>query len=100
MLSPVLALYECAQLVVVVKKGWIREWLRALGWLVGREISDHSLQAAHESSGRASCPTGLMMSDGPVPFRPELTTGRLELAGRRALDVITACYWQGVRRFL
>jgi hypothetical protein len=41
-----------------------------------------------------------VFSDGPIPFRRELTGSRLEVAAKPALDVITSGYWNGVRALL
>jgi hypothetical protein len=41
-----------------------------------------------------------VFSDGPIPFRSELTSGRLEVAAKRVLDAISLYYWQGVRQLL
>jgi GT2 family glycosyltransferase len=97
-LSPILLLYECAQLVIVIKKGWIREWVRAVGWIVRQFPTVLARRRVVQNTRKL--PDRDFLSDGPIPFRAELASGRVELAGRRALDFITARYWQGVRRFL
>jgi GT2 family glycosyltransferase len=98
LLFPVLLLYEGAQLIVVLKKGWAREWMRAAGWIVseGRTVLAlrRSVQATRKVSDRG------LFSDGPIPFRSELASGRIELAGRRALDVVSSCYFKGIRPLL
>ena len=97
-LLPMLLLYEGAQLIMVVKKGWTREWVRAAGWIVseGRSLlaSRRTVQATRQVPDRE------FLSDGPIPFRSELASGRLERAGRRALDAISTCYFKGVRPLL
>ena len=45
-------------------------------------------------------PDSAFLSNGPIPFRTELTSGPLEVAGQRALDYISSRYFEGVRRFL
>ncbi len=97
-LCPILLVYELAQLVIVVKNGWILQWARAAGWIV-RQLPTvlakrRIVQATRKLPDRA------LFSDGPIPFRNELARGRLELAGKRALDVISLRYWQGVRQLL
>jgi GT2 family glycosyltransferase len=98
LLSPILLVYECAQLAVVIKKGWIREWARAAGWIVRQFPTVLAKRRVVQSTRKL--PDRDFLSDGPIPFRAELASGRVELAGLRALDFVTACYWQGVRRFL
>ena len=98
LLAPILLLYECAQLVIVTRKGWIREWARAVGWIVRQFptllAKRRVVQATRKLPDRA------LFSGGPIPFRAELASGRLELAARRVLDFISCRYWQGVRRLL
>ena len=98
LLSPILVVYECAQLVIVIKKGWLREWARAVGWIVRQFPTVLARRRVVQSTRKL--PDRDFLSNGPIPFRAELASGRVELAGRRALDFVTACYWQGVRRFL
>jgi len=98
LLAPILFVYECAQLAIAIKKGWIREWARAAGWIVRQFPTVLARRRIVQKTRRL--PDRAFLSNGPIPFRAELASGRLELAGRRGLDFITACYWQGIRRFL
>ena len=98
LLSPILLVYECAQLVIVIKKGWIREWARAATWIVRQFPTVLARRRIIQRTRKL--PDRAFLSDGPIPFRAELASGRIELAGRRALDLVTARYWQGVRRLL
>jgi GT2 family glycosyltransferase len=98
LLSPILLFYECAQLMVVIRKGWMREWARAATWMIHEfpAVLDRrrSVQATRKVPDRE------LFSDGPIPLRGELASNRVELAAQRALDLISARYWQGVRRLL
>jgi hypothetical protein len=98
LLCPILLFYECAQLVVAVRKGWAREWTRAAAWIISEFPTllalRRSVQATRKVSDRE------LFSNGPIPFRTELTRGRVELAGRRVLDFISSRYFEGVRRLL
>jgi GT2 family glycosyltransferase len=98
LLAPILFLYECVQLTMVLRKGWIREWVRAAGWMISEfpTVLDRrrSVQTARKVPDRE------LFSDGPIPLRGELAKGRFELAGRRVLDFISARYWQAVRPLL
>jgi GT2 family glycosyltransferase len=98
LLSPILLFYECAQLAVVIKKGWMREWARAAGWIVSEFPAVLDRRRSVQSTRKV--PDRELFSDGPIPLRGELASGRLELAARRALDFVSARYWQGVRRLL
>ena len=98
LLSPIFLVYECAQFVIVIKKGWLREWLRAVGWIVRRLpmvlANRRIVQATRKLSDLE------LFSDGPIPLRSELTSGRLASTAKRALDAVSLCYWQGVRQSL
>ncbi|MGH6899915.1 MAG: glycosyltransferase family 2 protein [Geminicoccaceae bacterium] len=98
LLSPMLFFYECAQLVMVIKKGWAREWARAAGWIISEFPTLLDLRRSVQTTRKV--PDRELFSDGPIPFRTELASGRLELAGRRALDFISSRYFESVRRFL
>jgi GT2 family glycosyltransferase len=92
LLTPVLAAYELAQLVVVIKRGWLREWLRAVWWTLthSRELLEkrRRVQCAKEVPDRQ------LLQDGPLPFRPEFASDRLERAGQRALNSLATAYWR------
>ena len=94
LLSPVLFVYEIAQLGIVLKKGWLRPWLRALGWSVTHLST--ILKKRRTVQQTRKLPDRSFISGGPVPFRPELTTGSLERFGKATLDAIVTGYWKGV----
>ena len=98
LLLPIFFVYECAQLVIVIKKGWIREWARAVGWIVRQFPTLLAKRRVVQSTRKL--PDRELFSNGPIPFRAELASGRLELAGRRALDFISSRYFGIIRRFL
>lgn len=98
LLAPVFALYEASQLVVVVRKGWFREWIRAAWWTATRSGSILRKRIAVRRTRRI--PDRALFVGGPIPFRAELTTSRLEQAGKRALDAITLAYWRQVGRLI
>ena len=74
------------------------KWARAAGWIVRQFPTVLARRRVVQSTRKL--PDRDFLSNGPIPFRAELASGRVELAGRRALDFITARYWLGVRRFL
>ncbi len=98
LLSPIFLVYECAQLVIMVKKGWLREWMRAVGWII-RQLPTVLARRRIVQATR-KLPDREVFSDGPIPFRKELASGRLELAAKRGLDAISLRYWQAVSRIL
>jgi GT2 family glycosyltransferase len=94
LLSPILFVYECAQLVIVIKKGWLREWARALGWIVRQFPTVLAKRRIVQSTRRL--PDRSFITGGPVPFRPELTTGSIERTAKSALDAVVIGYWTAV----
>lgn len=97
-LAPILLFYELVQLVMVVRKGWLKEWSRALRWILAhrREIA----ASRREAQSLRRLPDRALLENGRVPFRDELVRGRLERAGRRLLDAMVVTYWKGTARFL
>jgi hypothetical protein len=97
-LLPLLVFYELAQVAVAVKKGWFREWARAMGWffahLPATLAERRRIQRARKVPDRA------LLIGGPIPFRRELTTSRLELAARRLLDAFAVAYWKVAERLI
>src|SRR5262245_50043555 len=94
LLTPVIAAYELAQLVVVIKRGWLREWLHGVWWILthGPELvaKRRYVQRAKQTPDRQ------LLQDGPLPFRPDLASDALERAGQRALNGLAAAYWRVV----
>ncbi len=97
-LSPVLAFYEVVQFVMVLKKGWIREWARAVVW-IARHAPEVVEQRRRVQSARRN-PDRVLLLGGPLPFREELTAGRLERSGRRVLNAVLGSYWKMVAQFI
>lgn len=98
LLAPVLLLYEVFQLVGVVKKGWLRFWLRACWWMfchTGYVLAKRrQIQQARRVADR------VILHNGPIPFTEGLTQNRLEQWGKLVLDRITTGYWQWVHQRL
>jgi GT2 family glycosyltransferase len=96
LLLPLFLVYELAQLIIAVKKGWLKEWWRSVCWVVS-----HAGQIAAKRKvvqrGRVVGDRQIMQG-GHLPFREELVSGRIELAGRRLLDGLAIVYWRLVNR--
>ena len=97
-LAPLLAFYELAQLAIVVRKGWTREWARAVAWM-GRNAPRVLARRREIQSARVRTDRELMRA-GPIPFRDELTAGRAERAARRALNGVAGAYWKTAGRLV
>lgn len=93
-LAPVLALFELLQVAIVVRRGWGREWVRALTWIVSnrREVLGRrrALQAVRRLDDRE------LLEGGRLPVR--LPRGGLENAVLRVFDRFSAAYWSVARR--
>ena len=90
--------YELAQLVMVLKKRWTWEWCRALWWVV-RHWPEIMEKRRRMQRGRKA-PDRVLLCDGPIPFRDELTPGRLERLGRQMLNATASWYWKRVAHFI
>lgn len=91
-MTPLLLFYEAAQFVIVIKKGWLREWWRSLCW-VFRHFPQ-TLRERRRVQGLRQVPDRQLLVGGPVPFRSELSTGAVERAARKVLDVVVQSYWK------
>jgi hypothetical protein len=93
-----LVVYELVQLVVVVKKGWLGEWFHAFRWILRHWSSTLHKRRRIQSSRRTL--DRELLAGGPIPFRGELATDRLEQIGRRWLDAAANWYWKRVAHFI
>jgi hypothetical protein len=92
LLAPLLAVHELVQLVMVIKRGWLREWLHAVWWILthSREL----LEKRRRVQRAKEVPDRQLLKDGPLPFRPDLASDILERAGQRALNGLATAYWR------
>lgn len=98
LLAPILGCYEIVQLAGVVKKGWWKEWGRAVIWIA---THPRLLLSKRRSVQRARrTPDRVLLRDGPVPLREEATSTSLERSVKRALDGVAGAYWRLVRGLL
>jgi hypothetical protein len=96
LLSPPLLLYEVAQLVMAVKKGWLGEWWRAVRWVAGHRHEIRSKRLAVQRNRVVA--DREIMRGGRLPFRRELIGSPLEAAAQRMLDGVVVFYWGLVSR--
>lgn len=94
-LAPLFLVYELAQLAIVLRKGWWREWGRAVAWIVGNWGA--IMAKRRDVQRRRTRPDRELLSGGRIPFREELTSGALERWLRQALDATAAVYWRGAQ---
>ena len=96
LLAPVLFVYEFAQLIIAIKKGWFGEWWKSVKWIFANwsEIREKRRSVQHNRviSDR------VIMKGGRLPFRQELIGSRIEAFGQRMLDGVVVLYWRLVHR--
>ena len=98
LLAPALLIYEGAQFAIVIRRGWLPEWARALRWIAVTfptiRTKRRLVQTTRKTSDRS------FITGGPLPFREELTTSRLERKGKAALDMVLNGYWKRVEHLI
>jgi hypothetical protein len=81
-----------------VKKGWTREWLKALLWILhntGRMYRKRlKIQRNRKISDRE------IFKNIPLPFAPELSQSRIEDCAIKFLKIISATYWNYAKYFI
>ncbi len=98
LLGPGLALFELVQLVGVVRKGWLRMWVRAWGAYRDRRATTEAARRAFAAERRL--PDGAVLSGGPLPFTDALLAGRLQRWIKRMLEGVLELNWRLARRWL
>jgi GT2 family glycosyltransferase len=98
LLAPAFVLYEAAQLVIVLKKGWWSEWWAAATWML-RHARDVS-RSRRRTLAQRVLPDRELLAGGRLPFRQELARGRLERVGQALLDRCTNGWWLLVRHLI
>jgi len=88
---PFYLFYELAQVAIVIKKRWHREWGQAIVWMVANLPSvlreRRKVQSARRISDRE------LLVGGRLPLRAEMRTGRLERIATGMLDSAARAYW-------
>lgn len=98
LLSPAFFIYEVFQLIGVIEKGWFREWLRALLWIIRNPLL--ILQKRRIVQKERRIRDREILSDGPIPFTGDFTKGPLERIGKGCLDFLVTTYWRRIERFI
>lgn len=97
-LGPFYLLYELAQIGMVIGKGWHREWLHAVRWIVANYAQilreRRVVQAARRVADRE------LLVGGPLPFRKELTPNRTHRLAVGMLNVAARAYWAVAARLI
>lgn len=97
-LAPLFLFYESAQFLIAVKKGWLPEWWRSVMWMTNNMGA--VLRERTRIQHRRSVPDREILVGGSLPFRRELTRGRVERLALGALDTIVTGYWRLASRLI
>lgn len=98
LLTPIMLVYETAQFVIVIKKGWLGEWGHSAYWILGH-LPEVFRKRRVVQRNRAR-PDREVFIGGPIPFRQELTESSLERAAKRTLDALVGGYWKLIKPIL
>ena len=94
LLTPLFLVYESAQFVIAVKKGWLGHWSRASWWVLSHLPEVLSRRRVIQKLRRV--PDRDILVGGRIPFRKELSTSAFERLARGLLDAIVTGYWKAV----
>jgi hypothetical protein len=89
---PVLLIYEGFLLAAAIKKRWLKEWLRAVRWMLCNWQSICHKRA--ELQNRRNVSDRCLFQDGPLPFSDYLAQGRTEKRSIALLNKIITGYWR------
>lgn len=89
---PVLLIYEGFLLAAAIKKRWLKEWLRAVRWVLCNRRS--LCQKRAELQKRRKVSDQWLFQDGPLPFSDYLAQGRPEKRSIELLNKIITGYWR------
>ncbi len=92
LLTPLFLFYEAAQVLVVAKKGWIKEWGRSVAWIVAN--LPVVLRERRRIQRRRVVPDRDILVGGSLPFRRELTVSPAERLAYRVLNSVVRSYWK------
>ena len=97
-LGPYYLFYELAQVAIVLKKRWYREWLQAVHWILTnfpQIVRERRLvQATRRLRDRD------LLVGGPIPFRGDLTAGAIERFALGLLNGTARAYWAVASRLI
>jgi GT2 family glycosyltransferase len=97
-LLPMLFLFEMVQFAVSVKKGWTRDWSRALLWIMRNAGGMYKKRLKLQRNRKIrDCE---YLKNGPLPFVPELSQTPMEKSGIKFLNGISVTYWRYAKHFL
>lgn len=96
--APFYLVYEIAQLAIVLRKRWHREWWQAAAWIVSNLRPILAERRRIQASRRIR--DGDYLVGGRIPFRADLTAGRLERMALGLLNGLARGYWAIASRLI
>ncbi len=91
-LAPAFGVFELAQVVFLVRRGWVHHWLSSVFWLA-RHLPEILRRRVRVQRAR-QVPDRDILSGGPIPFSEGLAAGRSDRAALRVLSVFSSLYWR------
>jgi GT2 family glycosyltransferase len=93
-LSPILLAYEIFQFAGMIKKGWVRQWVKAGFWVI-RNRKD-ILQRRKSVQASRTIPDRNILSGGKIPFTTYLSNNASERFLLQVFNKITESYWKRI----
>ena len=97
-LFPALALYELANLVFAVTRGWTRPWLQSWGWVITNHANVSERRRWIQSRRRVA--DREILTGGPLPLAPGLLNSGLLHWAVQAFSALLNGYWRMTRRLI
>lgn len=95
---PIFMVYELFQFMVVLKHHWLREWFRAIKWIL-QNSKEIRLQRLQIQKSRKTSDREILQRDS-LPFREDFISGYWGKKGKQLLDWIMIFYLNLIWRFL
>lgn len=97
-LSPILLFYEISMLAVVIKRGWLKSWYKAIASVF--ENKKQIITKRKYMAGRRVRHDRDLLYGGPLPFAPGFIKRRPELLFANMLSMILDRYWRMVKHLI
>lgn len=95
--SPAFLFYEVMAFLGILKKGFLKEYLRAVYWIIMNLNS--ILSKRRRLQLRRKIKDKELLSVGELTFTPGLLDGRIERLGKKVVDRVLIRYWRTIKRF-
>lgn len=96
--SPIFFLYELFQIMGVIKKGWLVQWIKAIFWILLHPYEIFLKRRFVQKNRKIS--DAKILNGGNIPFANELGNGKIDRIVIKMLNYITTGYWQKINTLL